>query len=88
MRCESTAWPRVTGTQCATFLPHNTSLDTLPLAEAACAANPECGAVSDLYCNGMHPEYPDDHYALCNGAQTGFQAACSCSEGWNEGALC
>ena len=51
--------------QCAEFLPHDTSLTTLALAEQACSTNPNCTAVSDLYCNGMFNDA--DHYALCRG---------------------
>ena len=47
------------------------SLVTLALAEAACGADDKCGGVSDLYCNGMHPDYKGtDHYALCEGLTT------------------
>ena len=70
MACETLLWPRTPTSQCAAFLPMDPSLRTLDLAEAACGANPECGGVSDLYCNGIHPGFANDHYALCNGTAT------------------
>jgi hypothetical protein len=66
--CEATSFPRTDLSQCATFLPMDTSLVTLELAEAACVSNPECGGVSDLFCNGMFPGVVD-HYALCSGTE-------------------
>ena len=64
--CEAMTWAMTPLSQCAGFLAFDTSLVTLELAEAACAADAACGGVSDLYCNGMFPGAVD-HYALCDG---------------------
>jgi hypothetical protein len=73
--CETITYTRSDLSQCAAFiLPLDTSLVTLELAEAACAANPDCGGVSDLYCNGMYPGAVD-HYALCLGSDTVYDVS-------------
>ena len=66
--CESISWARTDGRQCATFLPGDPALNTLALAEAACTANPSCGGVTDLYCNGMFSA--SDYFGLCDGWET------------------
>lgn len=67
VRCEMITYAQSPSTQCADFLEFDAALTTLQLAEQACASDDRCGAVSDLYCNGIHPQYPNDHYTLCNG---------------------
>ena len=66
--CESIAWARTEGRQCASFLPADPALNTLALAEAACSANPQCGGVTDMYCNGMFSA--SDYFGLCDGWET------------------
>eukprot|EP00966_Prymnesium_polylepis_P224381 5190228-Prymnesium_polylepis.2 len=73
--CESLSWPKLTSRQCSEFLPHDTSLTTLSLAEAACGANDQCGGVSDYLCNGVLLTYPGDHYALCRGSANVYDRA-------------
>ena len=68
LACETISYTQYEAVQCESFLEDDPSLTTLAAAEEACAANDACGGVSDLYCNGMHPDFPDDHYALCDGA--------------------
>jgi hypothetical protein len=63
--CESTSYTKTSASQCAGFLEHDVTLVTLTLAQAACDAAPNCGGVSDLFCNGMFPGAVD-HYALCD----------------------
>eukprot|EP01052_Picozoa_sp_SAG31_P036856 SAG31_NODE_4660_length_3059_cov_2.381081_4_plen_200_part_00 len=65
--CESLSseWIQTPSTQCAAFLPMDHTLVTLALAEAKCLSNLRCGAISDLYCNGMYAGTAD-HYALCD----------------------
>jgi hypothetical protein len=81
--CESISWPQTADTQCAAFLPMNHNLVSLAAAEEACSADPACGGVSDLYCNGMY-QGALDHYALCQGSQTTAVQDGTCA--WMKGA--
>jgi hypothetical protein len=62
--CESVTYTTVSSKKCATFLPYDSSLVTLQLAEAQCAAGPDavataCGAV-----------FSDGGFWLCDGRDT------------------
>ena len=45
-QCETITYTYRASTQCGAFLPYDTTLVTLALAEQACSANPSCSAVS------------------------------------------
>eukprot|EP01051_Picozoa_sp_SAG22_P005924 SAG22_NODE_369_length_11597_cov_4.374848_1_plen_3338_part_10 len=72
--CQSISWDRTDNRRCAVFLPADSSLVTLALAETACGMQSDCGGVADAQCNGLE-------IGLCLGWTTVEDAGGSCVYG-------